>query len=169
MTSWTAADKNLFIAFACPFVRRRRRRYFNTFGNKKMMRPWNNVAKPRICTHIWQHIFYWANPGIVLFIFVLFTLQFKYKLIKTLAYVVLGILMWGRMMVGTDGSTELWIQWADSRFWYFSIYDVVYFLAFILENFVDLNESRLVSVASLSVTRFRETSQEMQWNPSLET
>ena len=48
----------------------------------------------------------WANPGLFLFIFVLF-LQFQYKLKKSVDGV-LGIRTWGRWMVGADETTELW-------------------------------------------------------------
>ena len=49
----------------------------------------------------------WANPGLYLFIFVLFTLQFQYKLKKSVDGV-LGIRTRGRRMVGADETTELW-------------------------------------------------------------
>ena len=49
----------------------------------------------------------WANPGLFLFIFVLFSLQFQYKLKKSIDGV-LGIRTQGRRMVGADETTELW-------------------------------------------------------------
>ena len=50
--------------------------------------------------------FKWANPGLFLFNFVLFSLQFQYKLKKAIC--VLGIWTQGRSMVGADETTELW-------------------------------------------------------------
>ena len=49
----------------------------------------------------------WANPGFFLFIFVLFSLLFQYKLKKHRC--VLEIRTGGRRMVGADETTELWL------------------------------------------------------------
>ena len=49
----------------------------------------------------------WSNRGHFLFIFILFSLQFQYKLNKSIDGV-LGIQTQGRRMVGADETTELW-------------------------------------------------------------
>ena len=49
----------------------------------------------------------WTNPGLFLFIFILFSLQFQYKLKKSNDGV-LGIRTRGRRMVGADKTMELW-------------------------------------------------------------
>ena len=49
----------------------------------------------------------WSNPGLFLFIFVLFSLQFQYKL-KKIIDGVLGIRTRGHRMVGPDKTMELW-------------------------------------------------------------
>ena len=55
------------------------------------------------------HLFFkiWANPGLFLFIFVRFSLQFQYKMKKS-GDDVLGIQTRGRRKVGADKTTELW-------------------------------------------------------------
>ena len=50
-----------------------------------------------------------ANPGLFLFIFVLFTLQFQHKLKKSVDGV-LGIRTRGCRMVGADETTELFLN-----------------------------------------------------------
>ena len=51
-------------------------------------------------------LFIWVNPGLFLFIFVLFSSQFKYKF--KFDMVCSGGRTQGRRMVGADRSTELW-------------------------------------------------------------
>ena len=52
-------------------------------------------------------LFLWANSGLFLFIFVPFSLQFQYKLKKSIVGM-LGIRTWGHRMVGADNTMELW-------------------------------------------------------------
>ena len=49
----------------------------------------------------------WANPGLFLFIFILFLLQFQYKMRKSVDGV-LGIRTRGHRMVSVDKNMELW-------------------------------------------------------------
>ena len=49
----------------------------------------------------------WVKTGLFLFISFLFSLQFQYKIGKSIDGV-LGIRTWGRRMVGADETTELW-------------------------------------------------------------
>ena len=55
-----------------------------------------------------------------MFIFILFSLQFQYKLKKSIDGV-LGIRTWGRRMVGADKTTELWRPQKIYFYYYYSI------------------------------------------------
>ena len=65
---------------------------------------WNeNNSLLLFCTFLKKSV---GESGLFLFIFILFTLQFRFKLINIV--VVLGIQTRDRRIVGADGSTELW-------------------------------------------------------------